>query len=91
MENIQFIGLTPTQLVDLIDDRNQHRLEELKRSYCLKEPEEYLTRDEVKKMLKVDLSTIHNWTKKGYLIHYGIGGRVYYKRSELENALIRLK
>jgi len=39
-------------------------------------------------MLKCDLSTIHNWTVKGKLIPYGIGSRVFYKRAEVESALI---
>ena len=38
-------------------------------------------------MLDVDLSTIHNWTKRGKLKAYGIAGRIYYKRSEVEMAI----
>jgi len=64
------------------------QLTELKQSFEPKVPTEYLTRQEVSEMLKCDLSTIHNWTKKGKLIPYGIGNRVYYKRSDIESALI---
>jgi hypothetical protein len=42
-------------------------------------------------MLKIDLSSVHNWTKKGILTSYQIGGRVYYKRAEVESAIIELK
>ena len=52
---------------------------------------EYLPRVEVAEMLKIDLSSVHNWTKKGILTAYQIGGRVYYKRTEVENAIIKLK
>lgn len=38
-------------------------------------------------MLGINLTTLNNWTKKGILISYGIGGRVYYKRHEVENAI----
>lgn len=55
-----------------------------------KTPTKYLTRQEVAEMFQIDLSTVHNWTKKGRLISYGIGGRVYYKRSEIENAIVKL-
>ncbi|MFN5334260.1 MAG: helix-turn-helix domain-containing protein [Bacteroidota bacterium] len=48
----------------------------------------YLTRNEVAEMLKCDLSTIHNWTKAGTLNAYQIGGRVYYKKSEIEASMI---
>jgi len=48
----------------------------------------YLTRQEVADMLKCDLSTVHNWTKAGTLIAYGIGNRVYYKLSDIEAAML---
>ncbi len=53
-------------------------------------PETYLTRKEVAGMFKVDLSTIHNWTKRKILTSYGLGGRVYYKLSEINESLVKL-
>ncbi|MBK9477839.1 MAG: helix-turn-helix domain-containing protein [Bacteroidia bacterium] len=53
-----------------------------------KTPPDYMTRLEVAEMLSCDLSTIHSWTRKGKLIPYGIGNRVYYKRNEVEAALV---
>nr|DAW61403.1 MAG TPA: helix-turn-helix domain protein [Caudoviricetes sp.] len=52
-----------------------------------KEPTIYLSSQEIKQMLGINLTTLNNWTKKGILISYGIGGRVYYKRHEVENAI----
>ncbi len=52
---------------------------------------ELMTRQEVAKHLKIDLSTLHHWTKAGILKKYGIGKRVYYKRSEIENAIVELE
>ncbi|MCF1421042.1 helix-turn-helix domain-containing protein [Mangrovimonas futianensis] len=52
---------------------------------------EYLTRRQVSKMLSVDLSTIHNYTKKGILQAYQIGGRVYFKKDEVEASIVKLK
>lgn len=91
MESIQFIGTSPNQLVDLIDQKVQSQIDELKKNFQPKDPTKYLTRNEVSEMLQVDLSTVHNWTKKGKIKSYGIGGRVYYKRSEIENAIVELK
>ena len=68
--------------------RNQ--LNELKNSFEPKSPTEWLTRQEVADMLKCDLSTVHNWTKKGKLKKYCIGDRTYYKRTEVESALIAI-
>lgn len=66
-------------------------LADLKSNFEPKEPTIYLTRNEVSEMLHVDLSTVHNWTKKGKLKSYGMVGRVYYKRDEVENAIVELK
>lgn len=59
-----------------------------------KKPEhhtEFLTREDVCKLLKIDKSTLWSWTKKGRLKSYGIGARVYYKLNELEEAIQPLK
>lgn len=53
--------------------------------------EQYLTREEVSKLLKISLSTIHNWTKRGILSSYQIGGRVYFKTSDIECSMIKLE
>jgi len=66
------------------------QLEELKSSFEPKSPTEWLTRNEVAEMLKCDLSTIHYWTKKGKLKKHCIGNRVYYKRSDVESALVSM-
>lgn len=68
--------------------RNQ--LQEIKQNFKPKEPIEWLTRNEVAELLKCDLSTLHNWVKKGKLTPYGIGNRIYFKRSEIENAIVYL-
>jgi excisionase family DNA binding protein len=80
-------NLTAEQLKTLFQGL-QSQLTELKQNFQPKAPTEYLTRNEVSEMLKCDLSTVHNWTKKGKLIAYGLGNRVYYKRSEVEAVLI---
>ena len=91
MEIVQFIQVTPQQLQDAIIDGVKTQLQDLKKHFQPKEPNEYLTRVEVAEMLKIDLSSVHNWTKKGILTSYQIGGRVYYKRLEIENAIVELK
>jgi hypothetical protein len=91
METVQFIQVTPEQLQNAIIEGVKSQLQDLKKHFQPKEPNEYLTRVEVAEMLKIDLSSVHNWTKKGILISYQIGGRVYYKRQEVENAIVELK
>ena len=91
MSTLQFIQITPEQLLEAIIAGVKLQLETLKKDFKPQEPEEYLIRLEVAKLLKCDISTIHNWTTKGKLKPYGIGNRVYYKRVEIEQCLIPLR
>jgi DNA invertase Pin-like site-specific DNA recombinase len=90
MQQLQFVATTPQQLRNDINNDVKNLLEELKKSFQPKTPQELLTRSETAKLLKINLSSVHNWTKKGLLKSYGISGKVYYKRSEIESALIEL-
>ncbi|KAB8152412.1 helix-turn-helix domain-containing protein [Kordia sp. TARA_039_SRF] len=91
MSNISIFQTTPDELAEAIAKSVKTQLDELKKGWQPKEPTEYLTRNEVAEMLSIDLSSVHNWTKKGILTAYQISGRVYYKRKQIENALIELK
>jgi hypothetical protein len=91
MQQIQFIGTTPTALIDLVDETVKKRLDDFKKNFEPKTPNEYLTRNDLAEMLSVDLSTVHNYTKRKILQAYQIGGRVYYKRDEVELAIVKLK
>ena len=66
-ESIQFIQISPEEHEERIYRRIKGEFEQLKKDFQPKEPTEYLTRNEVKELLKVDLSTIHNLQKKGKL------------------------
>lgn len=90
MSQVQFIQTTPEQLQEAILQGIKQQLEQLKKHFQPKEPEEYLSRAEVAKLLKVDISTIHNWGKAGKIKRYGLGNRVYYKRSEVEKSIVEL-
>lgn len=46
-----------------------------------------LSRKETAELLGVNVSTLHNWHKKGVLEPYALGGRVYYKYSDIINSL----
>ena len=90
MQAVQFIQITPQEFQESILKGFQEEISLLKAEFQPKEPTEYLTRNEVAKLLKVDLSTVHNWTKKGKIKAYGLGNRVYYKRHELNQSLIQI-
>ena len=49
-----------------------------------------LSRNQVMSLLQIRASTLDRYTKEGKLQSYGLGGRVYFKLDEIENALIPL-
>ena len=88
MKNSTLIhDFTPDEINSLFQGI-QKQISELKEHFEPKAPTEWLTRTEVSELLKCDISTVHNWTKSGRLIPFGISNRVYYKRSQVEKALI---
>lgn len=82
------IGISPADLVAQLKDALIPELKkELSAEFQPKEPEELLTRNEVCEMLDIDLSTLHRWRKDDILKAYGVGNRVYFKRSEIEDLI----
>lgn len=90
MSAIQFIQVTPEQLQAEITAGVKRQLDEFLKHFTPKLPAEYLTRKDVAEMFSVDITTVHNWCKSGKLKPLGLGSRVYFLRSEIEESLIRL-
>jgi hypothetical protein len=90
MQTIQFISVTPQELQTQISEGVKIQLTEFLKHYIPKQPNEYLTRQEVAKMFNCDLSTIHNWCKTKKLNPLGIGSQVYFLRSDIEASLTPL-
>jgi hypothetical protein len=95
MSTIQLIGLSLEDLKNLLGDVLKSEIKpEIVALIDKMKPNQgndYLTRKEVAKMLKINLSSVHNWTKKGILKSHQIGHRVYYKLAEIENSIVELK
>jgi len=49
--------------------------------------ETYPSRQKVAEILDVDLSTLHRWAKRGYLVPVEIGGKRRYKMSDVRRML----
>lgn len=84
-------NIQETQINLIIEGVKNHLLSDLKKLITSTKAEDYLSRNQVAKMLEISLSTLWLWTKKGTLKSYQIEGRTYYKRSEVENAFVELK
>ena len=91
MENsIQFINVTPQELVNLISESVKAHLEQLSinlQSKSSKDETEFLTRKQTAELFGVSLATIHDWNNNGSLKPYKMGNRTYYRRSELLETL----
>lgn len=91
MQQVQLISLTPEQLQEAILKGVKTQIDELKEHFQPKEPTTFISRQELAELLHCDISTVHNLTVKGILTKYQIGGRVLYKRDEVENAIVKIK
>lgn len=91
METIQFVQVTPEQLQEKILEGIKELARKHKNYFQPKQLDEYLTRQETADFFKVDLSTLWHWKQKGFLVPYGAEGIVRYKRSEVEQAMVKLK
>ena len=90
-QTMQFIQLSTDELKTIFIEVIKTELDDVKKHLQPKEPNRYLTRQDVAKMLDIDLSSVHNWSKKGILQPYQISGRVYYKLQEIESSIVQLK
>ncbi len=74
-------NLSPEEIAKQFQ-RLEDQLKYIASNLVAKPINEFITREEVTQILKCDLSTLHNWWKKGYIIKYIMGdGKVLYKTS----------
>ena len=78
------------ELAELLKLSLKHEFDNLRKSLSLSKEDELMTREETFQFLKIDSTTLWNWTKKGKLKVYGIGNRKYYKKKEVLECLTQL-
>lgn len=84
----QVFGVSPQELKDSIMSDVRAEIKDLAQKFQPKSTEEYLTRQETAKMLKVSLVTLSDWNKKKILNPFRLGNLIRYKRSEIDQAMI---
>lgn len=88
---IEIENISVDELTEIIAEKLVDKLEKRIATLVSKQnDDELLSRTETAKILKVELTTLWSWTKKGKITAYGIGNRVYYKRGEIMKSLIIL-
>lgn len=90
VKNVQIQNIDASSLQEMFA-RLENQLTEIKQYYQPKEPNEWLTRDEVAKLFKIALPTVHAWTNKGLIKSYKIANKTRFKLSEIEAALTAIE
>lgn len=82
-KTIQITEVSVDELADKVADKLLLKIQSYLDDLYTKENDVYLTRQETADFLKIDSSTLWNWTNKGKVISYGIGNRRYYNKQEI--------
>jgi hypothetical protein len=90
MQQLQITQLSPEDLKDILKELFRSELEALKKQNKKSNVEVFYTREETADRFKIDISTLHRWTKSGKIIPHAIGARIYYKESSIQKALVKL-
>lgn len=85
---MQLISMSVADFKVTIREAISAELAIFKRQMSRKADCNIMTRKETAIMLRIDLSTLWEWTKSGKIKSKGIGRRVYYDRQEIENCLM---
>ncbi len=78
--------LTPIELKTIMKDAVREVIAE---NETPKQGSDLRTRERVLEELGITAPTLADWTRRGIIPSYRIGGRVYYKQSEIDAALTR--
>lgn len=66
-------------------------MQSFKESFATTTTDELLSKKQVCELLKITLTTLWRWEKKGKIKTYGIGKNRYYKKAEILDLLTLLK
>lgn len=81
MDNFVLSPIQTDVLIEKIAERTAQMISNNRKPQ--QQPKDLITRKEAADLLKINVATLWRWTKSGKLHQYGIGGRTYYKRSEI--------
>ena len=85
MQNLNFTSITPDELKDIVTSAVRQELSKQKQKDDSQD--DLLKIEQVREIFKVSKVTIHNWKKSGKLPFYRINSRVFFKKSEVLDAL----
>lgn len=86
-KTIEITEVTVDELADKVADKLLEKIKNYIEDLASNENDIFLTRTETAEYLKVNPSTLWNWTNKGKLKSYGLGNRRYYNKKEIIDLL----
>ncbi|MFR0679292.1 MAG: helix-turn-helix domain-containing protein [Dysgonomonas mossii] len=86
--NLILMTYSEDQLSQMIETAVSKALE---KAQPKQDTEKYLTREETAKRCAITLATLNNWVNVGKIIAHKINGRVLFKQTDIEKAMIARK
>lgn len=90
MQNLFLSTQTTEELIEIIRHAVKEAVKSIQPSSTIAS-ETLLSRRETADKLKISLVTLNDWSRRGLIQSYIIGGRVLYKQSEIESSLHQVK
>jgi hypothetical protein len=82
-KTIEIQEIKVDELADKVADKLLNKIKHYLDDLHTNESDVYLTRQETADFLKINITTLWNWTNKGKIKSYGIGNRRYYNKQEI--------
>ncbi|AEL26099.1 helix-turn-helix domain-containing protein [Cyclobacterium marinum] len=89
MDKLILSTYTSEELSEIIHKAIKEVVKDMEPQISKQLNETLLTRREMADKLKISLVTLNDWTKRGIIQSYLIGGRVLYKEREIEASLYK--
>jgi len=88
MDNVMFLPMRIEDLLIMIKECVRDALTVMPQESSNENiPEDLLSIEDIQKVFKVSKVTIHKWKKKGLLPFYKMNRKVYFKKSEVIDAM----
>ncbi len=86
-KTVEITQITVEELADKVADKLLEKIKHYIDDLHSNDNDVYLTWTETVDLLKIDSSTLWNWTNKGKVKCYGLGNRRYYNKKEIIDVL----
>jgi hypothetical protein len=90
---MKIVQITEFELKDILAQERQKTIEKVVETFNnisgFSKQSDLLSRDDTCKYFGISKPCLHDWTRKGILKSYKVGGRVFYKRKEIESLTIK--